>query len=99
MNKVIIDFGNIVEEMKRKQINLCLLRNKTWIIIDSQNRFYQMESYYNGGFLDKYIINKIKIEFNLIHKSVNDSVKMYEMEIWDDKKVEDFIKRQSKYWI
>lgn len=101
MKKIIVDFGDLVEEMKEKQIKLCLLLRKGtgWFVIDNQNRFYQIESYYHGGYLDKYIINKTKIEFNLIPTSISDKIEDWERKIWDVEKVKAFINRQSKYWI
>ena len=51
MDKIIIDFGNIVEEMKRKQVRLCLSHNKIgWFLLDSEDKLYQIEPYYYGGF-------------------------------------------------
>lgn len=99
MGKIMIDFGNVVEEMKNKKVKLCLLHKRVgWFLIDSQNRFYQIESYYCGGYLDRYIKEKIKIEFNIVPISSSITIEYWEIEIWDVQKVEDFIKRQSKYW-
>lgn len=95
MGKIIVDFGNIIEEMKNKKIKLCLLHNRVgWFIIDNQNRLYQIETYYCGGFLDKYIIEKPHIEFNLVSKTSSDSVEEWEKDIWNVEDVEKFIERQ-----
>ncbi len=94
LEKIIIDFGNIVEEMERKQIRLCLLHETDWFIIDSQNQFYQIETYYRGGYLDRYITRKIKIEFNIISTSVSDSIEDWEKEVWDVEVMKKFIERQ-----
>lgn len=95
MQKIVIDFGNIIEEMKNKQIKLCLLHERTsWFIIDDQNRIYQNEIYYDGGFLDKFIIEKLHIEFNLVPIYVSGNIKEWEKDIWDVDEVRKFIKRQ-----
>lgn len=97
MEKIVIDFGNIIEEMKNKQVELRLFHNG-WFIIDNQKQFYQIDTYYRGGYLDKYIKEKLCIKFNLVPMCVSENIEEWEKEIWDVKKVEDFIKRQSKYW-
>lgn len=95
MKKIVVDFGNLIEEMKNKQIKLCLLHNHIgWFVIDKQNRLYQIETYYCGGFLDKYIIEKLHVEFNIVPKSVNDNVEEWEMDVWSVEDVEKFIERQ-----
>ncbi len=99
MDKIVIDFGNIIEEMKNKQIKLCHIYERTgWFIIDNQDQMYQIETYYNGGYLDKFIIEKLHIEFNLIPAYVMENIEEWRKEIWDVEEVEKFIKRQSKYW-
>ncbi len=99
MNKIIIDFGNIIEELKNKQVKLCLLHNRTgWFIIDKQDKLYQNEIYYDGGFLDKFIKEKLRIEFNLVPISVSTNIGEWEKHIWEIEEVDEFIKRQSKFW-
>lgn len=99
MDKIVVDFGNIIEEMKNKQIKLCRLYGSTsWFIIDNQDQMYQNETYYDGGYLDKFIIKKLHIEFDLVLISVMGNIEEWEKDIWDVKDVERFIKRQSKYW-
>lgn len=99
MDKIVVDFGNIIEEMKNKKIKLCRLYERTsWFIIDNQDRMYQIETYYDGGYLDKFIIEKLHIEFNLVPVSVMGNIEELEKDIWDAKEVKKFIERQSKYW-
>lgn len=95
MDKILIDFGNIIQEMKSNQVKLCLLYNRTsWFIIDKRDRLYQIETYYDGGFLDKFIIEKLHIEFNLVPTSISNSIEEWEKEIWDIDEVKKFIERQ-----
>lgn len=95
MDKIVVDFGNIIEEMKNKQIKLCLLHKRTgWFIIDNQDRLYQIEIYYDGEYLDKFIIEKLHIEFNLVPISVMGNIEEWEKDIWDVEEVKKFIERQ-----
>lgn len=95
MDKIVVDFGNIIEEMKNKQIRLCLLHNRSgWFITDNQDRLYQIETYYDGGFLDKFIIEKLHSEFNLVPISVMGNIGKWEKDIWDVEEVKKFIERQ-----
>ena len=59
---------------------------------------YHIEKYYDGGYLDKFIIEKLHIEFDLVPISVMGNIEEWEKDIWNVKEVERFIKRQSKYW-
>lgn len=94
MKNIIVDFENLIEEMKEKQINLLLLNGRNdWFIIDNKNQIYKIETYYCGGYLDKYIINKTKIDFDLLPISVSKNIEDQEMEIWGIEKVKDFIKK------
>ena len=94
MDKIVVDFGNIIEEMKNKKIKLCRLYERTsWFIIDNQDRMYHIETYYDGGYLDKFIIEKLHIPV-----PVMGNIEEWEKDIWDAKDVKKFIERQSKYW-
>jgi len=95
MDKIVVDFGNIIEEMKNKQIKLCLLHKRTgWFIIDNHDRLYHIETYYDGGYLDKFIIEKLHIEFNLVPISVMGNIEEWEKDIWNVEEVKKFIERQ-----
>lgn len=95
-NSITIDFGNIVAEMKDKNINLCLIKDKSWFVEDSQKNLYQIDLYKHGSYLDNLIKNGRNVTFNIIKPNL---IEDWEKEIWTIKDVEDFIKRQSKYWI
>lgn len=99
MDKFVINFGNVVEEMKSKEIKLCLFHNNHWGIIDKNNRLYTIEQYYNSTCLDKFIENQIRAEFILVGNLESINIESWRMEIWDTDEVEAFIERQSKYWI
>lgn len=94
MKSIIINFGNLLEEMKNKQIKLCLLDEYIgWFLIDSQNKLYQIEDYYRGGFLDSFIIKKALIEFEPVPEAISNNIKDWEKDIWDFDDVKDFIIR------
>lgn len=95
MKNITIDFGNIIEEMKAKQIKLCWIHNVIGLfVIDSQNRLYQIETYHCGGFLDKYITEKRLITFTLVPESVSKDISGTK-EIWDVTDVHKFMIRQK----
>ena len=88
-NKIIINFKNIVSELKTKKLRLCFLINRGLFLIDRCNNLYQMELYRVGSYLDNLIKHGITVEFNYIDsKNINDS----EKEIWSISDVENFIK-------
>lgn len=92
---IIIDFGNLIEEMKNMQVKLCLIHNRPeWFVIDNQNQLYQIETYYCGGYLDKYIREKLHIEFNLVPMCVCENIEEWEKDIWGIDEVKKFIDRQ-----
>jgi len=93
MNSITVDFGNIISEMKDKNIRLCLVKDKNWFVEDSESRLYHIESY---KYLDNLIKNRENVIFNIVECNL---IEDWEKEIWTIKDVEDFIKRQSKYWI
>lgn len=89
MNKsIIINFKNIVSELKTKKLRLCFLKDKGLFIIDEYNNLYQMELYRAGSYLDNLIKKEITVEFNYVDsKNINDN----EKEIWSISDVENFI--------
>lgn len=90
-NKLIINFGNIIEEMKNKKIKLCFLKNRCCLFIeDNKKNLYQMELYIVGSYLDKLIGNKITVKFNYIG-DLQKNIAEWEKEIWDIPDVENFI--------
>jgi hypothetical protein len=90
--QITVDFGNIIQELENKKIKLCLIKNKSWFIIDEQENLYWIETYWHGSYLDRLIKEGITVKFNLINaKYINE----WEKEIWDISEIEEFIKRQS----
>lgn len=99
MKEIIIDFGNIVFELESKDLVLCNRKTSVGLfLLDKQNNLYIIDTYYLGSYLDKLIKNKTVVEFIQVDTSIRDNIKDWELEIWDSKWVEDFIKRQSIYW-
>lgn len=96
MKDIIIDFGNIVSELKSKELVLCYRKTSVGLfILDTQNNLYMVEDYYLGSYLDKLIRNKTIVEFKHIDTSLRGNIGDWELEIWDGNWVEEFIKRQS----
>lgn len=68
MTKTItVDFKNILSELELKKIKLCFLKKQRYLYIeDGQNNLYQMETYWQGSYLDKLIKNGIIVNFNQV---------------------------------
>lgn len=99
MENIIINFGDIVSELENKGLVLCNRKTSVGLfLLDKQNNLYMIENYYLGSYLDKLIRNKTVVKFKLIDISLRNNIEEWELEIWDCKWVEDFIKRQSIYW-
>lgn len=99
MENIIINFGNIVAELESK--DLVLYNRKTSVglfLLDKQNNLYVIEDYYLGSYLDKFIKNKTVVEFRYINDALKNNIGDWELEVWDCKWVENFIKRHSIYW-
>ena len=87
-NKFVINFKNIVSELKTKKLRLCFLINRGLFIMDEHNNLYQMELYRAGSYLDNLIKHGIIVEFTYADsQNINDS----EKEIWNISDVENFI--------
>lgn len=94
--KMVIDFGNIVEEMKNRELNICFLHNKWLSIIDKFGNLYQMELFWVGICLDKLIQNRLIIDFKKCNKL--DVSEMWKHRLWSYKDVQCFIDSQSECW-
>lgn len=98
MNDIIINFGDVVVELKNKELVLCNRKTSVGLfLLDKQNNLYMIENYYLGSFLDELIRNKTVVEFKLVDASLRDNIGDWELEIQDGEWIENFIKRQSIY--
>ena len=95
VNKIAIDFKNIISELETNNLKLCFVGNRGLFVEDSQNNLYQMETYYIGSYLDNLIKNGIVVEFNRVDDILSRNIKNWEKEIWNISEVKNFIKRQS----
>ena len=88
MNTITINFGDIINEMKNKNIKICFVKDRS-IFIEHNNNLYQIQIEKYGNYLDKIIINKEILDFNII-----DDTYIYdcEKEYYDINKVKNFIK-------
>lgn len=94
MNKTIkINFGNIVSELKEKELKLCFLKGRGMFIEDKNKILYKMENYRHGSYLDNLIKNGITVEFEKVDNSLSENIEDWEKEIWDIAGVKSFIKR------
>jgi hypothetical protein len=92
-NKIIVDFGNIISEMKNKEFKIVFLKDRCICIEDVKGNMYQIDIYYVGSYLDKIVKNGLEIEFNLIDSELIKNIKEYEKEVWGVEDIESFIER------
>jgi hypothetical protein len=94
MEIIKINFGDIVSELKSKDLVLCNRKTSVGLfLLDKQNNLYMIEDYYLGSYLDKLIKNKMVVEFKHVDADLRVNVGDWELEIWDCKWVENFIER------
>lgn len=77
MNKITINFGDLVNELKNKGLRIFIRKtyNTSMFIQDNQDNVYQIEDYFMGSYLDKMIKNKVCVEFIQVDKNI---IKDYE---------------------
>ena len=86
-DKVVLDFGKIISEMKDKNVKLLLVKDKSWFVIDDNNNLFAIENYWHNSYLDKLIAKSCVVAF---FKS-NVDLSGFNKEIWDIDKVQQFI--------
>lgn len=95
MENIIINFGDVVSELRNRELVLCNRKTSVGLfLLDKHNNLYMIENYYLGSYLDKLIKNSTVVEFKQIDKSIRGNVEDWELENWDSNWIEDFIKRQ-----
>ena len=99
MKNIIIDFGNIISELEKENLNIVFLKNKGIFLEDNQKNLYAMEKNKHGLYLDNLIKKSKKVKFFIISKEISKNIKEWEKEIWSIEDVKAFINRQSKFWI
>ena len=96
LNKITINFGDIISELESKQFKLCFIKDRG-LFIEDRNNIYQMETYRTGSYLDRLIKDRIVVEFNKLDISISQNINDWEKEIWDVTEIKSFIKRQRIY--
>lgn len=99
MKNITINFGNIVSELEKENLNIVFLRNRGIFLEDNKKNLYVIENMKHGSYLDNLIKNSEKVNFSLVPKDISKNIEEWEKEIWHVLKVKEFINSQSKYWI
>jgi len=95
MKKIIIDFGDLVSELKNKELVLCNRKTSVGLfLLDTQSNLYIIEDYYLGSYLDKLIRNRKVVEFKQLETSLRENIEDWELENWNSDWIEGFIRRQ-----
>ena len=88
-----INFGNLIEDLRKNDLKLILLKDKVGMFIqDINNNIYEIETYWLGSYLDKLIKNKATVVFNLIDRNM---ISNFDKEIFTWKNIQDFIEKNS----
>ncbi|MBM7598132.1 hypothetical protein JOC34_000489 [Virgibacillus halotolerans] len=66
MNTILIDFSNLENEVKQKEVELLHGENLSMFIKDKSNNIYEAEKYFVGSYLDGLQSNKAKVSFHKI---------------------------------
>lgn len=95
--EIIINFGDLVNEMKTKDFSVCFIEHARNIFVEHHNFIYAMEARNDlRHYLDFLIINGKVAKFLLIAKSSD--IPDYRKEVWNSEEVLNFIERQRQYW-
>jgi len=95
-NNVILDFGNIVSELETKNLKLLKIKdNNSLFVVDGAGYLYGIETYYVGGYLDRFIGEKLVISFELMEQPARD-FEDWRKEFMDASWVKSFIERVVK---
>lgn len=72
-DKIVLDFGNIVSELETKNLKLLKVKdNNGLFVVDLEGNLYGIESYYHGGYLDRFIGEKFVISFERMEQPTRD---------------------------
>ena len=95
-DKIVLDFGNIVSELETKNLKLLKVKdNNGLFVVDREGNLYGIESYYNGGYLDRFIGEKFVISFERMEQPTRD-FEDWRKEFMDASWVKSFIERIVK---
>lgn len=95
--ELIINFGNLVNEMMTKNFVFCFIANTHNICIEHEGYIYAMETRVDlKSYLDFLISNNKEVRFGTPIESKN--IPDYQKEIWDSNDISAFIARQKIFW-
>ena len=95
MKEKTINFGNLLNELKRKQVKIVFVENKGLFLEHEETNLYMMELFYQGSYLDKLIKKGAKVNFFMLDKNVSKNIDKCKKKIWTLKDINDFIKEQN----
>lgn len=95
-DKIVLDFGSIVSQMESEGLRLLTVKdNNSLFVVDDKDNLYAIESYYAGGYLDRFIGERNVISFELIEQPVI-NFEDWRKQFLDVAWVKDFIERIVK---
>ena len=95
-DNIVLDFGNIVSELEEKNLKLLKVKdNNNLFVVDREGNLYGIETYYAGGYLDRFIGEKFVISFERMEQPTRD-FEDWRKEFLDASWVKSFIERIVK---
>ena len=102
-DKIVLDFGNIVSELETKNLKLLKVKdNNGLFVVDREGNLYGIESYYNGGYLDRFIGEKFVISFERMEqptRNFEDWRKEFMDALWVKSFIESVVKKEYPNFI
>ncbi len=93
MKEKIIDFGNLLNELKKERVKIVFVKNRGIFLEDSESNLYIIELKKHGSCLDRLIEKREKVKFYMLDKNLSKNIKDWEKEVWSLGDVEDFMKK------
>lgn len=93
-NIMVIDFKNIISELKNKNLKICFLKDRGMFIEDKYRNLY-MTDCRSHLYLDKLIRDGDIVTFNLVDNKISKNIGNWEKEILAFSEVKSFIERQN----
>ncbi len=95
-DNIVLDFGNIVSELETKNLQLLKIKdNNGLFVVDGEGNLYGIETYYAGGYLDRFIGEKFIISFEPRERPTRD-FEDWRKEFLDASWIKSFIERIVK---
>lgn len=92
-NQIVLNFKNIISELKNKKLKLCFIKDNNSIFIeDVKGNLYQIENYRAGTYLDQLIKDNVVAKFDFVNVLLSKNIPDCRKQIWGVIEMENFVK-------